>query len=41
MKKSWVDEHFRRIGKLDITCDTIIPSPAENPGLKDLLHCLD
>lgn len=29
MKKSWVDEHFRRIGKLDITCDTIIPSPSE------------
>ena len=30
MKKSWVDEHFRRIGKLDITCDTILPSPTEN-----------
>ena len=30
IKKSWVDEHFRRIGKLDIACDTIIPSPAEN-----------
>ena len=30
IKKSWVDEHFHRIGKLDISCDTIIPSPAEN-----------
>ncbi len=29
VKKSWVDGHFRRIGKLDIACDTIIPSPAE------------
>ena len=29
IKKSWVDEHFRRIGKLPITCDTILPSPAE------------
>ena len=29
MKKSWVDEHFRRIAKLDIACDGIIPSPAE------------
>ena len=28
IKKSWVDEHFHRIGKLDISCDTIIPSPA-------------
>jgi len=30
IKKSWVDGHFSRIGKLDIACDTIIPSPAEN-----------
>ncbi|MBE6666588.1 MAG: 23S rRNA (uracil(1939)-C(5))-methyltransferase RlmD, partial [Ruminococcaceae bacterium] len=30
IKKSWVDEHFHRIGKLDISCDTIIPSPSEN-----------
>ena len=30
IKKSWVDEHFRRIGKLDITCDQIIPTPSEN-----------
>ncbi len=30
IKKSWVDGHFRRIGKLDIACDTILPSPAEN-----------
>ena len=30
IKKSWVDEHFHRIGKLDISCDTIIPSPAKN-----------
>ena len=29
IKKSWVDAHFSRIGKLDIACDTIIPSPAE------------
>ena len=30
IKKSWVDGHFKRIGKLDITCDTILPSPTEN-----------
>ena len=30
IKKSWVDGHFQRIGKLDIACDTILPSPAEN-----------
>ncbi len=29
IKKSWVDAHFARIGKLDIACDTIIPSPEE------------
>ncbi len=29
IKKSWVDGHFKRIGKLDIACDTILPSPAE------------
>ena len=29
IKKNWVDEHFRRIGKLNIACDTIIPSPCE------------
>ena len=30
IKKSWVDGHFKRIGKLDIACDTILPSPEEN-----------
>ncbi len=30
IKKSWVDGHFKRIGKLDIVCDSILPSPAEN-----------
>ncbi len=29
IKKSWVDAHFKRIGKLDIECDTILPSPSE------------
>lgn len=27
LKKSWVDAHFTRIGKLPVSCDAIIPSP--------------
>ncbi len=29
IKKSWVENHFARIGKFDVSCDAILPSPAE------------
>ena len=30
IKKSWVEENFKRIGNLPISCDTILPSPEVN-----------
>lgn len=30
IKKRWVEENFKRIGKLAISCDAILPSPAQD-----------
>lgn len=30
IKKRWVDENFKRIGRLPVSCDSIIPSPAKD-----------
>lgn len=29
IKKNWVEENFKRIGKLPVSCDAILPSPEE------------